>query len=148
MENLNKPQLMKGGLAADERGSVSFVNDFDFKDVKRFYIIKNISIDFKRGFHGHMKEEKYAFVSKGKALILAVALDDPENPDKNNKVHQFILDRNEPSVLHIPAGYANGTRALESDTEIIFFSTLSLEDSKNDDFPFPPEYWGEEIWNI
>ncbi len=61
MENLNKPQLMKGGLAADERGSVSFVNDFDFKDVKRFYIIKNISIDFKRGFHGHMKEEKIRF---------------------------------------------------------------------------------------
>ena len=32
-----QPVLMKGGLAVDDRGEVGFVNDFDFKEVKRFY---------------------------------------------------------------------------------------------------------------
>jgi len=32
--------LISGGLHVDERGVVSFVNDFDFKGVDRFYTIR------------------------------------------------------------------------------------------------------------
>ena len=32
-----QPTIMEGNVFTDDRGTVSFVNGFDFKDVKRFY---------------------------------------------------------------------------------------------------------------
>ena len=33
----DSPFLIPGGVAVDDRGSVRFVNEFNFKDVKRFF---------------------------------------------------------------------------------------------------------------
>ena len=33
---MNKPTLIEGGLAVDDRGEVRFVNEFNFEGVKRF----------------------------------------------------------------------------------------------------------------
>lgn len=148
MENLNKPKLIKGGIAIDQRGGVSFVNDFDFKNIKRFYMIENASTDVIRAFHGHFEEEKYALVVSGSALIAAVEINDPVNPSKDKKVQRFILSAKKPTILYIPGGYANGIRSLEKDTKIIFFSTASLEESKKDDYRFPYDYWGKDVWDI
>ncbi|MCX6738037.1 MAG: dTDP-4-dehydrorhamnose 3,5-epimerase family protein [Candidatus Parcubacteria bacterium] len=148
MANLNEPKIIKGNIATDERGSVSFVNNFNFKGVKRFYIVENSSKDIIRGFHGHKDEEKYVFVLSGKALICAVEMDDPINPSKDKKVFQFVLSAKEPAILHIPGGYANGVRAMEENTKVIFFSIFSMEETKNDDYRFPYDYWGKEVWNI
>jgi len=149
MENLSKkPHLIEGGLVVDERGQLTFVNDFDFKGVKRFYMVENFSTDTIRAFHGHRKESKYAFVTAGSALLVAVEIDDFAKPSKDSKVHRFILSAKKPSILYIPPGYANGFKVLEKDTKIIFFSTLSLEESKKDDYRFPYDYWGKEIWEI
>ena len=148
MENLNRPQLIKGNKAIDERGQVSFVNDFDFRNVKRFYVIENTSSEIIRAFHGHLKEEKYAFVISGSALVAVVEIDDTLSPDKSKKVQRFVLTAKEPTVLYIPAGYANGNRSLEQNTKIIFFSTASLEESQKDDYRFPYDYWGKDVWDI
>lgn len=144
----NIPKIIKGAFALDQRGKVSFCNDFNFKNVKRFYFIENSSTDIIRAFHGHLKEEKYMLVISGKALISAVHLDNPQNPDKNNEVFRFVLSSQEPSVLHIPGGFANGMKFLEEGTKLIVFSTATLEDSKNDDYRFSEDYWGKEIWEI
>ena len=146
MNNLSNPQLLKGGLAVDDRGQVAFVNDFDFKNVKRCYMVENFSINTIRAWHGHQKENKYAFVVSGSAIIAAVEMDNLETPDKNNEVHRFVLSAKQPSILYIPAGYANGFKSLEADTRIIFFSTSSLEESKGDDYRFPIDYWGDQVW--
>jgi len=148
MASLNKPRIIKGDIAKDERGSVSFVNNFDFKGVKRFYLVENSSLDVIRAFHGHLKEEKYVFVVSGKALVRVVAIDDPKNPSKDKEVFRFVLSAEEPTILHIPGGYANGVRAIEENTKVIFFSTVSLEESKQDDYRFPYDYWGKEVWEI
>ncbi|MDD5638544.1 MAG: dTDP-4-dehydrorhamnose 3,5-epimerase family protein [Candidatus Pacebacteria bacterium] len=149
MENLNKkPYLIEGGLAIDDRGQLTFVNDFDFSNVKRFYMVENFSQDVIRAFHGHVKEEKYVLVISGSAIIAVVEMDDILKPKKSNEVHRFILSSKKPSILHIPAGYANGFRALEKNTKIIFFSTSSLEESKGDDYRFPYDYWGEDVWKV
>ncbi len=142
----NIPKIIKGGSASDLRGIVSFCNDFDFKNVKRFYCIENSSIDTIRAFHGHLKEEKYMLVISGKAIICAVNFGDSENPDKNSEVFRFVLSSQEPAVLHVPGGFANGMRFLQEGTKVIVFSTASLQESKNDDFRFPEDYWGKEIW--
>jgi len=46
-----KPVLMTGGLAADDRGELGFVNDFNFAGVKRFYTVANYRQGFIRAWH-------------------------------------------------------------------------------------------------
>jgi dTDP-4-dehydrorhamnose 3,5-epimerase len=116
--------------------------------VKRLYQIQNFSLDTIRAFHGHMKEAKYFYVAKGSVIAAAVKLDDTKKPSKKNKVDRYILSSRKPSILFIPAGFANGIKALEEDTVLIVFSTSTFEESKNDDYRFPADYWGESIWQV
>ncbi|OGN16253.1 MAG: sugar epimerase [Candidatus Yanofskybacteria bacterium RIFCSPHIGHO2_02_FULL_50_12] len=145
---LNKPQIIEGGLAVDDRGQLSFANNFDFKGVKRFYMVENFSTDTIRAFHGHLKEVKYVFVVSGSAIVAAVELDNIKKPSKKNSVHRYVLSARKPTILYVPAGYANGFKALEPDTKIIFFSTSTMEESKGDDFRFPADYWGANVWHV
>jgi len=141
-------RLIPGGVAVDDRGCLTFANDFNFYGVKRFYQVQNFSTSTIRAFHGHLKEAKYVYVAKGSAIVAAVELDDVKSPSKNKKVNRFILSDKKPQVLFIPPKYANGFRPLEEDTRILFFSTSSLEESKGDDYRFPVDYWGKEVWEI
>jgi len=84
----------------------------------------------------------------GSAIVAIVKMDNPVKPNKNNKVQRFILSARKPFILYIPPGYVNGFKALEENTKIMFFSTSSLEESKNDDYRFPYDYWGKDIWEI
>jgi len=135
-----KVNLISGGVAVDDRGSVRFVNDFDFSDVKRFYQVDNHRAGFIRAWHGHKKEGKYVYVPKGSALIGAVKMEGEEEARK------YTLSEQHPKILWIPPGYANGFMSLTNDAIIQFFSTSSLEDSLNDDIRFPYDKW--DIWNI
>jgi dTDP-4-dehydrorhamnose 3,5-epimerase len=141
-----QPQLLKGGLAVDDRGTVSFVNDFNFQNVKRFYVVENHKQGFIRAWHGHKMESKYVLVVKGSAIIGAVKIDNWEKPSKGLKVNRYILSEKNPSVLFIPAGYANGFMSLTGDAKVAFFSTSELKDSLNDDIRFDAHYW--ECWNV
>ena len=148
MENLtNEPLLIKGGVAVDDRGQLSFANDFTFADVKRFYMAENFNDRTIRAFHGHQKEAKYVFVPNGSALVAIVKMDDTKTPSKSNDVKRFILSARSPSILYVPAGYANGWKALEDNTKVIFFSTTTMEEAKDDDFRFPADYWGD-VWSV
>lgn len=135
-----------GGLAVDDRGQVSFVNDFDFLEVKRFYMVSNHKAGFIRAWHAHKKEAKYVLVVTGAAVVGAVKIDDWDKPSKKSEVHRYVLSEKKPAVLYIPAGYANGFMSLTKDAQIIFFSTSSLEDSLNDDIRYDSRYW--DIWSV
>lgn len=141
---MDKPKLIQGGIAIDDRGSISFVNDFNFEDIKRFYIVENHKQGFVRAWHAHKKEMKYVMVIKGSALIGAVKIENWENPSKNSIPEKFVLSDQKPGILYIPEGYANGFMSLTQDAKIIFFSSSSLEESKGDDFRYPARYW--DIW--
>lgn len=130
-------KVINGGLAVDDRGSVTFVNDFNFSDVKRFYVVENHRVGFIRAWHGHQKEGKYVFVIKGTAVVGAVKLD-------SNDPQKYILSDRSPKILYIPPGYANGFKTLEEDTRIIFYSTSTLQESLGDDIRFPFDKW--DIW--
>lgn len=139
-------KLIEGGLAVDDRGQVVFVNNFDFKGVKRFYMVSNHSAGFIRAWHAHKKEAKYVLVTQGAAIIGAVKISNWVKPYKKAEVQRFVLSAKKPSILYIPAGYANGFRTLTEDTQVIFFSTSTLEESKGDDFRYEARYW--DIWNV
>ncbi len=131
--------LISGDLVFDQRGVVRFVNDFDFKNVKRFYQIENHRRGFIRGWHGHKTEQKYVYVARGSAFVGVVNLHTEE-------VEKFVLAAEKPRILWIPPNHANGFMTLEEDTIVIFFSSLSLEESEKDDIRFPYDKWN--IWDI
>ncbi|MFI5419725.1 MAG: sugar epimerase [Nitrososphaerales archaeon] len=149
MDNLlREPCIISGSLAVDDRGQVTFANGFTFEGIRRFYLVENFSTDLVRAYHGHLREEKVIFVVSGAAIFGAVHLDNVVKPNPKAKQHRFVLSARQPQLLHIPAGYANGFRPLEPCTRIIFFSTATLEETKNDDYRFPINYWGGDIWQV
>ncbi len=133
----DNPYIIPGGVAVDDRGSVRFVNDFDFKNVKRFYQVQNHRQGFIRAWHGHQYEAKYVYVVSGSALVGAANME-------TQVVEKFILSAQSPKVLYIPAGYANGFKTLEENTIILFFSTSDLNSSLKDDIRFDYDKWN--IW--
>ena len=140
------PHLFEGGLAIDDRGEVGFINEFNFKKVKRFYVVRNHKQRFIRAWHAHKKEVKYVTVVQGAVLIAAVKIDNWKNPSKDRKVWRYTLSDRKPSLLYIPAGYANGFMSLTKETIILFFSTSSLAQSKGDDYRFGVRYW--DPWRV
>ena len=146
---MTEPTIISGGVAVDDRGSVRFVNDFDFKDVKRFYHVENHRSGFIRAWHGHLKESKYVYVVRGSIqLKLRKLYCGVLDPDINNSDdYQFVLSSQSPKVLYIPAGYANGFKTLEKDTSVLFFSTITMEDAAGDDYRFPTnnQEWEEDF---
>jgi len=143
-----EPTLIAGGFAVDDRGQVSFVNGFAFDSIRRFYLVENFSTEVVRAFHGHLKEEKFVLVVSGSAVVAAVRFDDPLNPNRDAKPQRFVLSDRQPKILFIPAGYANGFRTLEPRTRIMFFSTATLEESAKDDYRFPYDHWGKDVWKV
>lgn len=139
-------KLIQGAIRVDDRGSVSFVNDFNFEGVKRSYLVQNHSLGFVRAWHAHKKEAKYVWCTSGAALVAAVQIDNWEKPSPGLPVEKFVLSSATPSILYIPNGYANGFMSLSADCQLMFFSTSSLEESKDDDFRFEARLWNP--WTI
>lgn len=146
MIDSNKLKLITGNVITDDRGNVSFVNDFNFEGVKRFYSVTNHRPQFVRAWHGHKMEAKFVSVIQGAALIGAVKIDSWESPSRDLEVNKYILSDKKPSILYIPPGYANGFMTLEGDTRLLFYSTSTLEESTGDDFRFNSRWWN--IWDI
>jgi dTDP-4-dehydrorhamnose 3,5-epimerase len=137
---------MAGGLSADDRGEVGFVNDFNFAGVKRFYTVRNHRAGFVRAWHAHRHEAKYVTVVSGAALVGAVQIDDWSHPSPSQPVARHVLSAVQPKVLYIPAGYANGFMSLTDDAKLMFFSTSTLDDSRNDDIRYDARFW--DIWTV
>ena len=125
-------RLINGGTFVDDRGTLKFVNDFDFSGVKRFYQVENHERGFIRAWHGHKKEGKYVYVVKGTAWVGVV--------DMETKLEEkFVLSAKTPKILWIPQGKYNGFQTLEEDTVILFLSTVTMEEAQGDDFRLPYE---------
>jgi len=146
-----KPRLIKGGVAVDDRGIVTFCNEFNLQEcgIKRFYTLQNHRRGFVRAWHGHIKEAKYITVLSGVAVVGATPLDTlarlceaMDEPDPfltyqyEREVCTFTLSSLKPSVLYIPPGYANGHMNLVDNTIVMHFSTVSMDETKGDDVRF------------
>jgi len=133
--------LIQGNSYTDPRGTLRFVNDFRFEGIKRFYSITHPDTSVIRAWQGHKIETKHFFVSKGRFLICWVEIDNWDFPSKELKVKQQILSADEPQILIITAGNANGFKALEADSTLMIFSDLDLEASSEDMYRFEKDYW-------
>jgi dTDP-4-dehydrorhamnose 3,5-epimerase-like enzyme len=140
------PKLIRGGVAADDRGRVAFVNDFSPAAAQRFYIVENYGFSTVRAWHAHRRERKWVMAIAGAALACCVEIDDWEHPSPDAEVHRFTLDAAAPAVLEVPAGYANGAMSLLPGTRIMYLSDATLDASLGDDVRFPARYW--DPWQV
>ncbi|MBB1194902.1 hypothetical protein DNC80_14625 [Flavobacterium sp. SOK18b] len=135
------PKIIQGGSFSDHRGTVSYVNDFSFKDIERFYIITNSEEHPLRAWQGHKIDAKNFYCLSGSFRIHYVKIDNWENPSKDVTIETVILTTSESKILHIPAGYANAIESLEPNSKLLSFSTLPLDQVKEDDVRLDAEYW-------
>jgi dTDP-4-dehydrorhamnose 3,5-epimerase len=125
----------------DSRGIVTFVNDFDFKGVDRFYTIRWHRRREPRGWVGHRREQKWFLAIQGTSLIAVVKPDRWESPASGLLVERFILSVARPQVLHVPPGYATASANLSPDAILMVFSSGAIEDTRIDDYRFVIDTW-------
>ncbi len=133
--------FIEGGIAKDNRGQVRFVNDFDMKEVKRFYLIKNSDVKLIRGWRGHKIEQRWFYVLSGSFSISIVKIDNWENPDRSSPVDELILDSSSNKLLYLSPGYATAIKAILPESEILVFADYPLSHSKLDDHTYELDYF-------
>jgi len=135
------PKIIEGGSFSDHRGTISYVNDFNFKNIERFYIISNSDENPIRAWQGHKLDSKNFYCIIGSFKIHLVKIDNWENPSKDLYIETIIVSATESKIVHIPAGYANAIESLELNSKLISFSTLALSAVNDDDVRFAADYW-------
>lgn len=157
---MHKPMMLCGGVAVDDRGSVSYVNDLDGFKIKRFYEVRNHSAGFIRAWHGHKKEAKLVKVIQGAALVMAMPIDifrkweflhdETSLLELNISSHitRVVLSEKHSHIYCIPPGYFNGFKTLTPDTIVQFFSTSTLEESAKDDIRVTWTKPNRAFWDI
>ena len=136
-----KPKIIQGGRFSDHRGTISYVNDFSFAAIERFYIISNSDENPIRAWQGHKLDAKNFYCLSGSFKIHFVKIDNWEHPSKDLVVESIAVTASESKIVHIPAGYANAIQSLESDSKLMSFSTLPLSHVQEDDVRFDADYW-------
>lgn len=142
---IDEPRLIEGGFAIDDRGSVSFINDFSFEGIKRYYQVENFSTNVIRAIHAHKEENKYVLVPKGTVKVVLIKMNE-DNTLNLEEVKTFVLSSKKPNILFIPKMWGNGFRTLEEGTIVQFYSTSTLEESKGDDYRFDWDICGKNVW--
>ncbi len=141
-----EPRLVEGALVADDRGELTFINELDLVDIRRFYTVRNFRAGFVRAWHAHREEGKCVTVVAGAALVCCVKIDDWAHPSSDLFVYRYVLSAGRPSALVIPPGFANGSMSLTGDTTLVYFSTQPIAESLGDDVRYPSRHW--DPWTI
>lgn len=140
-DKMMEPTIIKGGSHTDQRGTLSFVNDFDMGRVKRFYTIDHPTHRIVRAWRGHRIEQRWFYVVEGAFLLRLVKIDYWESPTKNLPIAEYKLFAKDQKVLHVPNGYASWLQATEDHSKIILFGDYGIEHAKLDNYLYPMDYF-------
>lgn len=125
-QSIQEPFLHKGSQHTDDRGRITYNNDFDTTSVKRIYTIENLSIEFKRGWQGHKIEQRWFSAMKGRFVIEVKPIIAFEQSTSDSLVHTFYLEETMLDYLHIPAGYVTCIQAVEPHSKLLILSDYAL----------------------
>lgn len=142
---MNIPKIIKGGYFCDERGMLTFNNDFNALPIKRFYTIENRDTNFIRGWQGHTIEQRWFSAILGSFKISLIKIDDWNLPNKLDDILEFEINHINLDVLHIPNGYISAIQSLEDNSKLLVFSDYALGETK-DEFRYPLDYF--ENFNV
>ena len=145
-----EPKIVDLFRHIDDRGILDqiFNSDLPFQ-IKRIYTtISNKAVI--RGMHGHQKEWKALYVSKGLIKIVVFPFDaiNQKNSMNSNVVNfdekllrVFTLSDMKPQLLIVPSRHYHGYTSLDKESRLIILSNLSLEETKKDDYRLDPKFF-------
>ncbi len=136
-------KLIKGGVAKDFRGQITFFNDFDMDSIKRFYVIKNSDLSVVRGWRGHRLEQRWFYALSGSIKVDLVKIDDWNIPSRNLAVDTIVLAAVDNLILHVPSGFATCFQSLVDDSQLLVYADSYIENTKLDDHVFDLDYFVE-----
>lgn len=145
---MNWPSIVSGERFVDDRGFMIAHNEFDPAQlgIRRFYSVGNHTPGFVRAWHAHKKESKWITCLSGVAIVAVAQCEDPLNPDPCESIDKYILCADDPRILHVPCGYANGWKSLTEDCVLLVMSDKSLIESMDDDYRIPWDFW--DPWSV
>jgi dTDP-4-dehydrorhamnose 3,5-epimerase-like enzyme len=123
---------------------VGFVNDCDLSQVVRMYRLTHVDTEVFRGWQGHKVEQKWFHCADGAFEVSVVKPNDWQKPSGQEIIDRYVLEADEPVVLHVPGGYVTGIQALTPESTLMIFSDMSVTDSKLDDFRFDQSTWDKQ----
>ncbi|MVN21002.1 WxcM-like domain-containing protein [Mucilaginibacter arboris] len=141
VQNINNITLITGNKHTDERGVLSYFNDFNMYPIKRMYLIEHSHVHNIRAWQGHKIENKWFYVLKGAFKLVFVKPDDWYSPSTDLDYEEYNLEEGVNKILHIPGGYASGIKATKTNSKLMVFSNLTVEESSNDNFKFNKDFW-------
>lgn len=132
--------LLEGKKYQDERGIITYNNDFDATEIKRIYTIENHSTDFIRGWQGHKIEQRWFASIKGSFEISVIEVDDFTNPSKDLIIQKYILTDDVLTYLHIPSGHITAILARENESKLLVLADYGLGEI-NDEYRYNLDYF-------
>ncbi|MEM4605434.1 MAG: WxcM-like domain-containing protein [Candidatus Pacearchaeota archaeon] len=142
---LDEPKKIKIERFTDDRGDFTNIS-LDYFIPKRAYFISNSKKEVIRAYHGHKKEWKLFFVTKGVFTFKFIKIGEEEKLDK--KIIEFTLSEKNPEIIICPPGWFNGFINRTEENGLIVFSSSTMEESKEDDFRIPfNKFDGWEVKN-
>ncbi|WP_228453891.1 WxcM-like domain-containing protein [Chryseobacterium fistulae] len=132
--------IHQGNKHEDQRGIITYNNEFDTQNVKRIYTIENHSKGFIRGWQGHKIEQRWFAAMKGKFEISVIEVDDFDQPSKELTIHKFMLDDQSLTYLHVPAGCITAIQAQEENSKLLVLADYKLGEI-HDEYRFELDYF-------
>ena len=132
------PKIIPAGRALDDRGVLTFCNDFRIEDVRRVYFVENHRQGFVRAWHGHVKCDTFLWPVVGRWKCCAARLTSSAETAGAPLV-PYHLDHG--SILHVPPGWYHGTQNLTAGAVLAVFSTATIEQVRADDLRLAWDWW-------
>ncbi|WP_372770458.1 WxcM-like domain-containing protein [Lutibacter sp.] len=135
-----EPTIIKGDIYSDNRGNLTFNNNFDLSSIKRIYFIENKNTSIIRAWQGHKIEQRWFSAVIGSFKILLIKIDNWESPTRNLNPQEFILSSKTLDILHVPKGYVSNIQALEESSKLLVMADYLLGKIK-DEYKYPQNYF-------
>lgn len=138
---LRKVSLIEGRINVDARGILRYVNEENPGYYRRFYLITHNDMEVARAWQGHKKEEKAFYAVSGSFTIAVVNPANFEMPSNNERPDFFQLNEENKNFLRVPGGCFTGIKATSPKSTLLVLSSMSLDDSRVDDYRQPSQKW-------
>lgn len=136
----NNQLQITGSRYQDDRGIITYNNDFDASQIKRIYTIENHSTDFIRGWQGHKVEQRWFACMKGSFEVSVIVVDNFTNPSKDLIIQKYLLTDDVLTYLHIPSGCITAIQAKEEGSKLLVLADYGLGEI-NDEYRYSLEYF-------
>ncbi len=136
--------LLEGERYEDERGIITYNNDFDASAVKRIYTIENKNTALIRGWQGHRIERRWFAAIQGSFEISVIQIDDFQNPSKDLTVMKHHLTEETLTYLHVPGGCITAIQASEEGSKLLVLADYAIGEIQ-DEYRFPLDYFKNEL---